>query len=201
MKLLKLIWDFIMNFFKKKVVEKKEETKMKLTENLLPIGPDRPGTKMSPSSITIHWIGPYSSQTPDVVRSWWMNPSSGQASAHFIVKDKDVMQCIPIDEVAWHAGTPKGNYYSVGIETIPKNTAGEFSEDTILTLKEVCNLIKTKFPEINQVVRHYDWTQKDCPRYYTPITSLLDGGGRVANPEGGDKRWENLKKRIAPWSV
>jgi len=113
-----------------------------------------------PDIITIHWIGPYPNQTPDIVRDWWIK-SGGEASAHFIIKDDVCMQCWETDKVAWHAGCKAGNYSSIGIEVIPCNKEGEFSEKSIATLKELLNSL----PRMT-IVRHHDWTGKDCPRYY-----------------------------------
>lgn len=112
-----------------------------------------------PSVITIHWIGPYPGQTPNMVRDWWIK-SNGEPSAHFIVKDDTVLQCHEINDVAWHAGT-EGNKLSIGIEVCPCNTEGEFSELTISTLKELLDTLP-RLP----LVRHFDWTGKDCPKYY-----------------------------------
>lgn len=113
-----------------------------------------------PTIVTIHWVGPYPGQTPDIVRDYWIS-SGGEASAHFIIKDDDCMQCWPINKVAWHAGCTQGNSNSIGIEVIPMNTDGEFSEASIKTLKELLTEFK-RWP----VVRHFDWTGKDCPKYY-----------------------------------
>lgn len=115
-------------------------------------------------SITIHWIGPYPGQTPEQVRQWWID-SKGQASAHVIIKEGDVLLCWPFDKVAWHAGCRPGNYTSLGIEVIPKNKEGEFSEKTIETLKEFLATL-----EQVPLVRHYDWTKKDCPKFYCDET-------------------------------
>ena len=42
----------------------------------------RPGLPLNrPTSITIHWVGPYPGQTPEVVRNWWIQ-SKGVAGAH-----------------------------------------------------------------------------------------------------------------------
>lgn len=113
-----------------------------------------------PSVITIHWIGPYPNQTPDIVRDWWIK-SGGEASAHFIVKDDDVLQCWETNKVAWHAGCKSGNLTSIGIEVIPCDKEGKFSKRSIQTLKELLATLP-KLP----IVRHYDWTGKDCPKYY-----------------------------------
>lgn len=120
----------------------------------------RPGLPLNrPTSITIHWVGPYPGQTPEVVRNWWIQ-SKGEAGAHYIVKDDNVLQCIPEQEVAWHCGC-HGNYSSIGIEVIPFNKEGLFSQASI---DSVIELLK-RLPKV-RLMRHYDWTKKDCPRYY-----------------------------------
>ncbi len=115
------------------------------------------------SIITIHWTGPLSEQTPAQVRDYWIN-SKGEASAHFIIKDDECLQCWPTDTVAWHAGCRAGNYTSLGIEIIPMNKDGEFSKQSIQTLKELLHTLP-KLP----LVRHYDWTGKECPKYYCDV--------------------------------
>jgi N-acetylmuramoyl-L-alanine amidase CwlA len=154
-----------------------------IEQNFIPRGkPARPCIKLAnPASITIHWVGPYPNQTPEIVRNWWLNGPDGkgiEASAHFIVKDERIMQCIPLSEVAWHCGS-KGNYSSIGIEVIPSNTEGRFSDQSIDTLIYCISTL----PKV-KLLRHYDWTQKNCPLYYTPLS------------EGGQERWEWLKSAI-----
>jgi N-acetylmuramoyl-L-alanine amidase len=150
-----------------------------ITQTFLPKpSPCRPGLILSkPTSITIHWIGPYPNQTVDIPYNWWLK-SGLQASAHYIVKDLKVLQCVPENEVAWHCGS-KGNYTSLGIEVIPMNIAGQFSADTIDTL---CQLLQG-LPKV-ELLRHYDWTGKNCPLYYTPLS------------DGGQERWEALVKEL-----
>ena len=113
------------------------------------------------STVTIHWIGPYPEQTPDQVRKYWID-SNGEASAHFIIKDDECLQCWPISKAAWHAGGPAGNYSSIGIEVIPENKEGRFSDESIETLRELLDKYFKNLP----LVRHYDWSGKDCPKYY-----------------------------------
>lgn len=152
---------------------------MNLKENFIPEG-SACDTKAlfedgQPTSITIHWTGPYPGQSPEDVREWWIG-SNGEASAHFIVKNDDVLQCWPLDKVAWHAGCKAGNHTSIGIEVIPCNMQGRFSERTIRTLKELLGTLP-RLP----IVRHYDWTGKDCPSYYTDNAewkALLEKLGR-----------------------
>lgn len=113
-----------------------------------------------PQVITIHYIGPHPGQSPAAVRKWWID-SKAEPSAHFVVKDDDVLQCWPTNKVAWHAGCRAGNLTSIGIEVVPCNTQGRFSEKSIKTLKELLDTLP-RLP----LVRHYDWTGKNCPAYY-----------------------------------
>lgn len=155
---------------------------MKLIEKFIPEGL-KCDTKMKfsegqPNVITIHWIGPYPNQTPDIVRDWWIK-SNGEASAHFIVKEDEVMQCWPIDKVAWHAGCKAGNNSSIGIEVIPCDTQGRFSDKTIETLKELLDTLP-RLP----LVRHYDWTGKDCPKFYVDSNEWCELLTKLDRPNG-----------------
>jgi N-acetyl-anhydromuramyl-L-alanine amidase AmpD len=136
--------------------------------------------------IMVHWIGPYPNQTPNIVRNWWENGSDKtgvQASAHFVVKDNDVLQTLPMNKVGWHSGDSR-NYHSIGIEVIPMNAQGEFSEASMETLAKLVKDIRIEYPD-TKIVRHFDGTQKkDCPRWYTPLEF------------DGDKRWTELVRRI-----
>jgi N-acetylmuramoyl-L-alanine amidase len=138
---------------------------MNLKVDYLP-GPSkaRPMKKLKGiESITIHWIGPYPNQSVYSPYYWWRDGTDGsgvEASAHYIIKDLDVLQAIPIDEVAWHCGS-SGNYTSIGIEVVPMSENGLFSNKSIVTLKQLLSTLP-KVP----LKRHYDWTKKDCPRYY-----------------------------------
>jgi len=171
---------------------------MNLTRNYMSLGKKgRSGQKFSKDviGIIIHWIGPYPNQRPSAVRNWWEMGTDGQgvvASAHFAIRDRDVLQCLPLNEIGWHSGDER-NYSMIGIEVCPANTRGEFSDITVETLKELVEHIREVHPGAIKLQRHFDGKQgKDCPRFYTRATSLFDGGGRVANPEGGDLRWRNL---------
>ena len=140
-------------------------------------------------TIVLHWIGPYPGQTVGVPWNWWENGTDGAgvvASAHFIVKGKDILQALPLNEVGWHSGDAR-NYHSIGIEVIPMNDNGEFSKDTIETLKELIAYIRNTYPRA-QLARHYDGVQKkDCPKWYTPLAK--DG-------KKGDERWIALRNYL-----
>lgn len=155
---------------------------MNITKNFLPdnIACDTkkffPGGQ--PSIITIHYTGPYPGQTPAQVRDWWIS-SNGEASAHYIIKDDEVLHCWPDNKVAWHAGCKEGNECSLGIEVIPMNEAGEFSDKSIETLKQLLDTLP-RLP----LVRHYDWTGKQCPAYYCNSANWQALLNRLDRPDG-----------------
>jgi hypothetical protein len=136
--------------------------------------------------IIIHWIGPYPGQTVTTPWNWWENGEDGKgvrASAHFILKEENVLQCLPLDEVGWHSGDNR-NHDSIGIEVIPMNVDGEFSQKTIDTLKLLIQHIRKETGTNLPLKRHFDGTQgKPCPMFYTELS----------NAAGGQQRWENLK--------
>ena len=157
--------------------------------SLLPAGTRaRSGRKLRAfESATIHWIGPFPRQQVETPRHWWLTGSDGMgvhASYHFIVRDGRCLQALPLDEMAWHAGdgaNGPGNSSSVAVGAIPQNEAGEFSPATVETLRR---LIAELAPP--RLARHFDWTGKDCPRFYTPLAP------------GGDERWRELSALLMP---
>jgi N-acetylmuramoyl-L-alanine amidase len=68
----------------------------------------RPGQVMTPQYITIHSTGNPSS-TARNERGWLTNPSNTRtASWHICVDEKEAVEAIPLNEVAWHAGDGNG---------------------------------------------------------------------------------------------
>ena len=126
-------------------------------------------------TITIHWTGDQFQQTPEVVRNWWLSQKNG-AAAHFVIKDNVCLQCIPPYKTAFHCGDPVGNRTSLGIEVIPYDKTGIFSAQSRQTLKDLLSF----FPPV-PILRHYDWTQKECPKFY------ID-----------EEKWKQLKLAILP---
>lgn len=119
----------------------------------------RPGTKYAKKSITIHSTGNADSTSKNEL-GWLNNPNNDRiASWHFAVDDKEIYQAIPSNETAYHAGKKEGNERSIGIEICE-------SGDRLKTLQNAVKLIKylKKTENIEKIVKHYDWTKKNCPR-------------------------------------
>jgi N-acetylmuramoyl-L-alanine amidase len=153
---------------------------MNYQEKLLPEGcKARPGIPLGKiTALTVHWTGPYPKQDITTPRQWWID-SKGEAAAHFIIKDGDCICTVPVTEVAYHCGNSTGNRSSIGIEVIPADETGVFSEASVETLKELIQ----RWPGV-PLRRHFDWSGKDCPKYYTPLA------------ENGTANWMELLVKL-----
>ena len=95
------------------------------------------------------------------------------ASAHWFVDEKDALLSVPEEFVAWHCGGgvyvhPKcRNANSIGVELCSRKDRDGvyyFAEDTVENAVELIRELMKKYevpPE--NVIRHFDVTQKACP--------------------------------------
>lgn len=90
-----------------------------------------------------------------------------QASAHYFVDDDSIVQVVEDVNAAWHCGDGHdkygiGNHNSLGIEMCRVN--GTVTPTTeVNTIELVKYLMKKYGVSINNVVRHYDASRKNCP--------------------------------------
>lgn len=88
------------------------------------------------------------------------------ASSHFIIGlDGEILQCMPLNEVAY-TNYPR-NYDTITIECCHPDETGKFTEETLDSLIRLTAwlLDELKLSEKN-VIRHYDVSGKECPKYY-----------------------------------
>ena len=121
----------------------------------------RPGTAMKPQYLTIHSTGNPSS-TAKNERAWLTNPSNTRtASWHIVVDEREAIEAIPLNEVAFHAGTAAGNNTSIGLEICESGNR----QKTLAHAAEVAASILKKYGwGVDRLRRHYDWSKKNCPR-------------------------------------
>ena len=89
------------------------------------------------------------------------------ASSHFIIgMDGEIIQCIPMDEIAYCSN--ERNYDTLSIECCHPDDTGEFTEETYASLIKLTQWLCETFrlDTSQDVIRHYDVTGKECPRYY-----------------------------------
>lgn len=132
----------------------------------------RPGGRFEKTSITIHSTGNPPS-TAQNERDWLDNPSNRrEASWHYVVDEKGVIQAIPDEEEAWHCGNTIGNRFSIGLEICEGG-------DREKTLRNAVDFVVQKMKEygfsLTDIVRHYDWTGKNCPRILIDKKYIKDG--------------------------
>ena len=153
---------------------------MEIVNAIIPKSPNRrPGTKMVPTTITIHSTGNPSS-TARNERGWLVNPSNTRtASWHIAVDEKEAVMAIPLDEVAWHAGNKVGNESSIGIEICESGNRQKTLENAA---KLVAYLLKQRGWGTDKLRRHYDWSRKNCPRIF--------------NNNGNWSAWEKFKSDV-----
>jgi len=103
-----------------------------------------------------------------------------KASSHFIVGlDGEIVQCVPTWEVAYASNDR--NYDTVSIETCHLEEDGTYTEETYKSMVELTAWLCMKFDlDENDLLRHYDITGKNCPKYFV---------------ENGEN-WEEFKKDV-----
>ena len=148
----------------------------------------RPGTELERiNGVVIHYVG-NPGTTARANRNYFESLSSGvegtYASSHFVVGlEGEVIQCVPLTEVAYASNTRNGD--TVSIEVCHPDETGAFSPVTYDRVVELTAWLCREFkldPETD-VIRHYDVTGKECPKYY------------VETPEA----WEQLRADVANW--
>lgn len=169
----------------------------------------RPGFVTTPKYLTIHSTGNPSS-TAKNERAWLTNPTNDRtASYHIVVDEKEAIEVLPLNEVAWHAGdgNGQGNRASIGIEICESGNRAKTLQNAV---KLVTKMLKERNWGVEKLRRHFDWSGKICPRILQPnnwagwnkfkqdVQKELAGGGIVANKDIPDtwakKDWDWAKK-------
>ncbi len=104
-----------------------------------------------------------------------------KVSSHFVVGlEGEVVQCIPTSEMSY--ATNSRNVDTISIECCHPDETGQFNDATYSSAVKLTAWLCTRFGlGTDQVIRHYDVTGKDCPKYY------------VENPDA----WLQMKEDIA----
>ena len=92
--------------------------------------------------------------------------SAYKVSSHYIIGlDGTIIQCIPEDEVAYASNDR--NRDTISIECCHPDETGKFNDATYHSMVELCAWLCLKF-DLNEedVIRHYDVTGKNCPKYF-----------------------------------
>ena len=149
-------------------------------QDYLTVNPySRPGEPLEKiNGVVIHYVG-NPGTTAHANRNYFESLASGlenaYASSHFIVGlEGEVIQCVPLTEIAYASNTRNGD--TVSIEVCHPDETGEFSPVTYArTVELTAWLCRTfKLDPSQDVIRHYDVTGKECPRYYVEHPEAWD---------------------------
>lgn len=156
-----------------------------ITQDYLPINPySRPGTELEKiQGIVVHYVG-NPGTTAEQNRDYFASlAQTGEtyASSHFLIGlDGEIIQAVPLDEVAYCSNRRNGD--TISIECCHPGADGAFTDETYRSLIKLVNWLRDYYRlGTDQVIRHYDVTGKECPRYY------------VIHPEAWEKFLDDLK--------
>ena len=192
---------------------------MRIREDFLTIRPHtRSGDPLRIiTGVVIHWVGT-GGHTPEIVKAYFDElpapgePGGRNASAHYVVGiDGEIVRLIPENETAWHAGPSADtypeteellgglpNWRTIGIELCHPTATGEFTPATLRAGAELAAdiLHRNGVTDRRYIIRHYDCTGKDCPRWmirnpgdWEAFRSVVDAyrasAAAASDPDGG----------------
>ena len=141
------------------------------------------GRKQKIQFLVIH----YTANNGDLAKSncnYFKSPNRN-ASAHYFVDEKEIWQSVEDNNIAWHCGT-SGKYYhskcrndnAIGIELCSeKDSKGNyyFTNETINNAVGLIKMLMEKYNiPIENIVRHYDVTHKNCPAPFVNNNTAWD---------------------------
>ncbi len=174
---------------------KKEQTQggdnLDIIQDLIPKGrANRPGKSNPCKYITLHDTGNTNRGAGAKNHAKYLKgdtAANAKVSYHYTVDDTCIVQHLPDNESAFHAGdgpNGPGNTTSIGVE-ICINSDGNLTAATDRAARLVAHLCKKHNVSIDHVVQHNYWNGKNCPR-------LL----RAGNPYSWDTFLAKVKKSL-----
>ena len=130
------------------------------------------------NDIVIHYVANPGS-TAEGNRDYFDSAQS-YVSAHFVVgMEGEVIQCVPLDEQS--SASNDRNPDTISIEVCHPDSSGKFNDKTYGALVKLTAWLCDEFHlDEKDVIRHYDITGKNCPKYF------------VEHP----KAWEQFKEDV-----
>ncbi len=158
--------------------EEVDATKPEIDVQLLTVNPySRPGTSTNKiTGIVIHYTANPGSSAKDN-RDYFESLKRTHAtktSSNFIVGLKgEIIQCVPTWEVAYASNNR--NQDTVSIECCHPDETGQFTEETYRSMVQLTGWLCLKFDLTEaDVIRHYDITGKNCPKYFVEHEDAWD---------------------------
>ncbi|WP_181989412.1 N-acetylmuramoyl-L-alanine amidase [Holdemanella biformis] len=119
---------------------------------------------MNPTRIVVHNTANDASARNEIQ---YMINNRNEVSYHYAVDDKEIVQGIPENRNAWHAGdggNGVGNRQGIAIEICYSKSGGaRFDAAEALAAKFIASKLKEKGWGIDKVTKHQDYSNKYCP--------------------------------------
>lgn len=139
---------------------------VKIKQNL--VSEDKYGIKcpyaMEPQYVVIHNTANDASAANEIA---YMRRNNREVSFHYAVDDTEIVQGIPENRNAWHAGdggSGKGNRYGIGVEICWSKSGGEkFTAAEKNAAEFAAYLLKKYGWGIDRLKKHQDFNGKYCP--------------------------------------
>lgn len=162
--------------------------------------------------IVIHYTAGDGDTAKD--NGYYFRRSDRDASAHFFVDEKEIVQSVGLTDTAWHAGNWKMNCRSIGIEMCSRKKGGKYyiPDATIALAQALTRELMAKYNiPVENVIRHYDVTGKKCPepfvrdpaQWYAFRAGLIEqeqkqDGGNVMPDKNAPSPWA---KDACEWAI
>ena len=137
---------------------------------LLTVNPySRPGTETDRiTGIVVHYTANPGSTAMDN-RNYFeslKDTHETKVSSNFVIGlEGEIVQCVPTWEVAYASNSRNND--TVSIECCHPDESGKFTDATYRSMVQLCAWLCLKFDlDENDVIRHYDVTGKNCPKYF-----------------------------------
>ena len=99
----------------------------------------------------------------------------------------EVVCCVPDEEIAYC--TNQANSYSISIEVCHPKSDGVFADCTYISLCELCAMLLKKYKlTVNDLIRHFDVTGKQCPLHWSPT--------KYQSEAVATARWNRFKEDV-----
>lgn len=91
---------------------------------------------------------------------------TASVSSHFIIGlEGEIIQCIPLNEIAYASNNRNSD--TISIECCHPSEDGEFTDKTYQALQKLVKALMNSYSlDTDDIIRHYDVTGKDCPKYF-----------------------------------
>ncbi len=132
---------------------------------LLNMGLARTGVKLVEiNNIVIHYVGNPDSTAQN--NRDYFNKIDTEVCSHFVIGlDGEIIQCVPLDEKS--NASNNRNLDTISIEVCHPDDSGKFTDVTYASLvKLTAWLCDNSRLKASDVIRHYDITGKECPKYF-----------------------------------